>query len=684
MSWWEAVPTLGLAIVVFVVPGLALLIASGVRGLNLAALSVPTTATIVACGGVAFGVLRIPFNPLTILALTLVLVCVALGARVLIRRRQLAAAGAGLHDSASEAVREANPRLLRWLIPLAVAVPAIIIAARYMNGFGTPESFSETFDNIYHLNAIRYIAETQSANSLSIGNLTDSSKALYPVGMHAMVALVYMMGAPSIMVALNWSTIIFAALVWPISCIFLMSRIIGFRPFGLLTAGVLSAGFSSFPYLMVAFGILYPNHAALTMLPAVLGLLIEATNITSEKLRIHIPAFLALLVTVPGLSLTHPSALVALLMFGCPVALALLLRILKRARARELSVRQLVLWLGLIAAYFVVTLGLWIVARPPASAASWAPIQSNADAVGEVLTSAPMGTTVAWILFLLTLAGLYTIARNFRTMWWILLMYVIAATLFLIVSAWPPGQFRFFMTGVWYSDSNRFAAMLPMATLPIVVIGAEAIILKVIEWGRGLKTSQASLEAAGDPVGAPLARLVQKLSPRTLTAVSTVLLVVLGVATQGGSLAPVQEKLTTTFLTKSDTSLVNSDELALLKQLDQLVPEGDMIVGNPRTGASLAFAFSGRRVVAPHILGARSDDERLLMDHWSEAAYNVAVCPVIKEKRAYWGLDFADAEMVPRSEPLEGTRDLADDSAPGVKLVKAVGSARLFKMTACG
>ncbi|MGW9414312.1 DUF6541 family protein [Arthrobacter cupressi] len=682
MSWWETLPTLGIAILVFFVPGLALLWTAGVRGAGLAVLAVPVTTTVVASAGIIFGFVRIPFNPLTVVALTIVLVALVTAVRALLRRRGAAHSRLELPDP-DRGVYPRTP-VNKAIVLLAVLVPAVIIGARYMAGFGTPESFSETFDNVYHLNAVRYIADTQSANTLTLGNLTETSKGLYPAGMHALLALVLMSGGQAITVAVNWGSILYAAVVWPLASLFLVTRIVGSRPLTLLGAGVLSAGFSSFPYLMVAFGILYPNHAALTMLPVVLALTIEASGIRSGQLKLNGHAIVLLVATVPGVALTHPSAFVALLVFASPAIVGVYVRAVARRYRGELSSRAFLLWTLAAVVYAVGTLGVWIVARPPQSAASWAPFQTNAQALGEILGSAPMGTTVAWIIFLLTIAGLYVIARRFRKHWWSLGMFGIAAVLYLIVSAWPIGTFRYFMTGVWYSDSNRFAAMLPLVTLPVAALGLDWIIGRLGPLLSHWATAAHDGPARRSPLQ-PLRGLAARLQgPTASSAAAAAAVLVVGIAGQGGTLANVQQRLSTTFETRTDSSLVTVDELTLMKQLAGIVPESDMIVGNPRTGASMAYAFSGRHVIAPHILGARSDSERLLMEHWSEAAYNPTVCPVIKEKRAYWALDFADQEMTPRGEPLEGTRDLADDSAPGVELVKEVGKARLFRVTACG
>lgn len=685
MTWWETLPTFAATLLVYLLPGLLILAAAGVRRLNLAALAAPVSASVAGSSAVVLPYLRLPFNPGTYFAITGLLAALVLTVRHLLRLRRertgITAAHWALEANDRLSATDTGLWVSRFAIPVAVLFPAMVISARYVAGFGSPESFSETFDNIYHLNAVRHIAETQNGSTLTLGNLTEASRGLYPAAMHDSMALVLMLGAPSVMVAVNVGTIITGAVVWPLACIFLISRVVGYRPMPLLAAGVLSAGFSAFPYLMVAYGVLYPNHAALALLPAVLGLAIEALGMSRSMGRSWMPPGLALLATLPGLALSHPSAFVALLGFSSPVVLAACVRAVVSARTGFSTRSSAQKWLAFTLAYAVVTVAVWTGVRPDLSSAGWTSFQTNARALGEILGSAPMGTTTAWLLLVLTVIGLYVVARHFRRLWWIGGMYAVGGLLFLIVSSWTGGPFRDFLTGVWYRDSYRLAALLPIVTLPIVVLGAEWIVWRV-RWLAGALMSQPANGTSPLPQAA--SRLLAKFPGSTGAAAGCVVLLILGVGVQGGSLSGVQNRIHTVFSTTDGSGFVSTDEVALFNEVAGLVPASDVIVGNPRTGAALVYAFSGRRTVAPHIFGIRTDQEQLLLDHWSEAAYNPRVCPAIHDQRAYWALDLGDTEITPRAEPLLGVRDLADDSAPGVELVKAVGKARLFRVTACG
>ncbi|PPB50779.1 hypothetical protein C4K88_02590 [Arthrobacter pityocampae] len=688
MSWWATAPAFASTVLVFFGPGLLVLAAAGVRRLSLAALSAPLSMTIGSCLAVVLPFVGVAFNPVSYLVFTLCLAAAALLARRLLLRNDSAGLAPvrrfgdlALVDNQAMP-REGLPRwITRLLVPVAVAFPAVIIGGRYIAGFGAPENFSQTFDNVYHLNAIKHIAETQNGSALSLGNLTEASQAFYPAAMHDLMALVVMMTGTSVPVAVNVGTIVLGALVWPLSCVFLISRVIGYRPIPLLAAGVLCAGMSGFPYMMVAFGVLYPNHAAIALLPAALGLVVEALGMTPGRRRsFSVSAGLLAVAVVPGLALAHPSTLLALLAFAGPVVAARAVREFQGRRGGTGERSRPVLWGILFVLYAGVTLVAWLKVRPSLAFAPWTPFQTNARAIGEVLGSAPMGATTAWVLLILTVAGIYVAARQFRDMWWILMMFVIGGVLYMIVSSWSLGWFRTFMTGVWYNDSFRLAALLPVVTLPLAVLGAE--------WLTGLLRRIGKPRTAEEPAGgagtSPVARTRRAVSGITsspITAAAVVL--VLGVGTQGGTLSGVQTRMEEVFALEEESPLLTTDELALLQRVPDLVPADGVIVGNPRTGASLVYALADRRTVAPHIFGDRTDAEQTLLDHWDEAGYNVSVCDDITREGALWALDFGDQEIVPGDEPYIGLRALEDGSAPGISLVAEEGDARLYRVDAC-
>ncbi|MDQ0849543.1 hypothetical protein QFZ65_001481 [Arthrobacter sp. B3I9] len=685
MTWWQTGPTLAGTILIFFGPGLAILAAAGVRRLNLVCLAAPVSFSMASVLGIVLRILGLPYNPATYLLASAVAAAVALTLRSVLLRRT-APGGAPAEWGvlgANGAIPLASSRQKLWplVVAAAVAIPALIITARYVKGFGQPDNLSQTFDNVYHLNAIRHIASLHDGSSLTLGNLTESSTGFYPAAMHDLMALVFMFGGASVMEVVNIGTIVIGAVIWPLSCIFLVTRILGSQATAVLCAGVLSAGFSAFPYLMVAFGVLYPNHAAIAILPVALGLVIEVLGLARSRPSSFWPPLIALALVGPGLVLAHPSTFVALIAFSTPPLVARLLLSWRNYRRGKEAGRSTVLWASATVVYLVFGLVVWVFVRPSLAAAPWTPFQSNARALGEILASAPMGTTAAWVMLALTVLGLYVITRHLGRYWWVMGMYFVGGALYVIVSAWGVGDFRTFWTGVWYNDSFRLAALLPVVTLPIAVMGAQWLIWRIRAFSDYLVAAGHSNPEKLAPFARPVAA---RLPQVTGVAASVVLVLFLGLGAQGGTLSNVQQRLDTIFATTQNSYLLTSDEAALLQKVPDFVPESDLVVANPRTGGSLVYAVSDRRTLAPHIFGDRTPDEQYLLDHWDEAAYNSRVCPIVRDLNAYWALDFGDFEVVPGDEPFIGLRHLGEDSVPGIERVASVGKTSLFRVTACG
>jgi hypothetical protein len=679
MTWWQTLPTFAAAALIYFLPGLGILAAAGVRRLNLLALAAPVSTSVAACAAVVAPYLHLPYTPVVYFAISVVLTAGTASVRWWWTSRSN---GAG-HLANNGPLDTSD--LGRWTgmlaVPAGLAFAALVIAGRFMTGFGGPQNFSQTFDNVYHLNAVQHIAQTQNGSSLTLGNLTEASSYFYPAGMHDMMALLQMLTGSAVPVVVNVGTIVIGALVWPLGCMFLVSRLVGYRPVPIIAAAVLAAGFSAFPYLLVGFGVLYPNNAAIALLPVLLGLSVELLGMSRNLASSFLPPALAICATLPGMVLTHPSALVALMGFLVPVVLARLLNAILDGRAGKASKRRVLVWAAFSAGYLASVAVAWTVLRPGLGAAPWTPFQSNARAIGEILGSAPMGATVAWLMAVMTVIGLYVISRTMRQNWWLLGMFLVGAVLYMVVSSWTPGTFRTLLTGVWYNDSFRLAALLPVVTLPVAVLGAEWSVWRI----RGvLDYLSLPRTVSARASWRPSTRLANfRLSGTGRVVCVWLFLALLGVGAQGGTLSAMQERIHTVFSVTDNSDLVNEDELKVLQEVADKVPAGGVIVTNPLTGGSLSYALADRQSLAPHIFGERSEMEQLLLDHWDEAAYNKDVCPAIRKLNAYWALDFGTKTVIPTEDPFPGLADLAAGTAPDIKVLVASNDARLVRTTAC-
>ncbi|GAA1352283.1 DUF6541 family protein [Falsarthrobacter nasiphocae] len=678
MSWLNTIPYLvGLAAFLFL-PGVVILRASGVRGLGVAAFALPVTASVMGVFAVLLPFVGAAWNPVSFLICAAITAVLALLTRFVIALINTDISRPHSFETVDSPVVD-RLRRFRWgvdapvsLIYLAaVALPAFAIFYRYAHGFGNVERISQTFDNIYHLNAIRRIMDTGSGSSLTLGNLTAESAGFYPAAWHDMVAQTALLLHVSIPAAVNMTNIVIACLVWPLSLLFLITRITGPRLLPIVLTAALAPAFPAFPYLMVEFGVLYPNHLAIAILPAVIGAVLQILGMTQADTPTFWPGLVALVGSLPGMLLAHPSTLMALIAFVMPVMVTKLWWMYIDRRRSPADRRRFWAFLGLFVAYAVIGLICWVVLRPAASSSTWPPFQSPAQATGEVLAGTPMGLPGGTLMFILTTTGVLFLVLT-RRQRWVVGMFLMGAWLYVTSTSYPFGDVRTFFTGIWYNDSNRLAALLPVVSAPVVVLGGEFLIRWVTK-----RVMQSETYARLAATKAPW--LNQRL---IVSAVLAMLLVGAGaLQVQSGAMTAEQAKLNGRYYSGKESLLLSPDERALLDRLPEHVAEGDVVVGSPWTGASLVYAISDRQTLRPHIYGAVSPDAQYALEHWEEAPYNTAACSAVKNTRAFYALDFGPLEVHHGWHPIPGLSYL--EGAAGVELVDQQGAAKLYKMTGC-
>jgi hypothetical protein len=661
MSWWSVVPEFIMAVVILFGPGLLIGVSADLGRFAVAALSPGFSITVIAGSAILADFAGIPWSIVpVVLGTFLCVVGVLLISRGRLKTRPLSFRRRSAH---------ARTWQVTWsgTLPVSAAfvVAAATVGSRLVEAFGAPSAFSQTFDNVFHLNAIRYILDTGSGSALTVGAMTGGG--FYPTAWHDLVSLTIQMTDLPIPVAVNLVNVCIGALVWPLSCIFLARVVLGPTLAVTWVAAVLSAAFGAFPLLMVDFGVLYPNFLGISILPAALALGFQALGLGVAPGEGRALTLISLVLTLPGLALAHPSSVMALLAFLAPAALFRWWRSLReivrrRGRfSRSVGIQALVL----LASGFVAVV-LWMTVRPPKEAAIWPAVEGPNRAVFEVITSSAIGRPVSWAVMILALAGLGYLVRK-PGMWWLLGPYAVAGLLFVVAASFRSGRIRDFVTGIWYNDPPRLAALLPVAILPVAALGG----VELWKWGkrRAFRTakdwppSRRRLVLQGGGAG---------------------LLALLLVTTQQGNVEAAQTAAARKYRVDASSPLVSSDELALLERVDSHVPPGAVIVGNPWNGSSLAYALADRRVLQLHILGAIPPSAQLLYDRLRDATLDPAVCDAVRELKVGYVLDFGHREVNfedERSNVFTGLDDLAGSGA--AELIDSEGAARLFRITAC-
>ncbi|WP_236968264.1 DUF6541 family protein [Microbacterium aurantiacum] len=532
---------------------------------------------------------------------------------------------------------------------------AVAVSVQLMTAFGSPENISQTFDNIVHLNAIRLALDLGDASVVAIGSTSDI--AFYPNGWHSIVTLVAQLGGGSIPLAVNAANIAIFAIAWPVSALALGATLFAARPAALAVTAALTPGFAAFPLLLLDFGVLYPNATGYAVLPAGLA---AVWMLLTVRGRDRVRALLLLLVTCAAVGISHPNAFLALFALAFAVvitesALAAWAAKTRRARLAPLLV---------IVVMTVALVGLWRFGRTNAGMSVWGAWQSTAQAFGEAALIAPRGYPITIATSVLLLVGMIAIVR--RPVRWlrVALPFATAAFLFIVVSGIPTGTtLRDLITNPWYNDSYRLAAILPIAGIPVAVVGALVLLDAVSRIFHRRSWPE----------------LLRFLLVTGLTALLLLL------AATGPNVTAMIERAQGSYRLSDSSPLLTQDEQALIDRLDETVPDDAVIVVNPWTGGSLAYALGERDVLTRHVFSARSADEEFIDANLENIGSDPEVCTVVDRLDVEYVLDFG-SQNVWNNKAAGGERAGLNDLDPSDKLVLVDSQgddARLFQIVGC-
>lgn len=658
MTWLNALPAFAVAFLIAFGPGVVLAYFIGARRLPLLCLAPLLTVGIIGVAGIAAGAVGLRWNLLPLLLTT----AAASAAGWALRRFVL---------KATVSVQKPTPFRVWAGATIGIAFGAFLTGRRLMEVIGNPENFAQRFDNVFHLNAIRYILETGNASSLTLGGMAggEGGGAIYPSAWHSAAALIAQLSTSDVVVAENVFNIVIGAVVWPAALIFLVHQIIGPRPVALALTGVLAAGFTAFPISIMDFGPLYPNILSYALLPAAVALVVGLCRLGFDRREDKTMLWMALAVALPALALSQTNGLLSLVAFSLPLGLWVAGCGLLGLRGRAFRPRQALIIIGATVVGLLVFALVWRVLRPLVDYDGWAPFTSQTGAVGEVILNAPIGRPAAWAVSILALIGLQRVLRHSRELW-IALCWLVPVILYITTASAPKGFWRMLLTGGWYQDSYRLAALLPIFTVVLAIIGILFLwdALKAPMTRAAIKTNGA---------------LSHKHPAAVPAALATLFILAATITTQTGTMRGITEEASRAYVMDATSPIVNSDELAVIKRLPKTVPEDATIAVNPWNGGSLAYALTGRKVSIYHMFSTNDPELTAINEDIGDALPGSYVCSIAKARNVDYILDFGSTYLAnaAAAKGFGGVVDVKD--SPSVKVVDSQGAARLLKVVSC-
>ncbi|APU12233.1 MULTISPECIES: DUF6541 family protein [Actinoalloteichus] len=662
MSWLEAVPTALIALGWLLAPGLLLAYAAGFRGIPAWGAAPLGSLALIGTIAVAAGAAGITWGPLVVAGGTILASIVAVVIRLLLARRRPA-----------PLATENDPRSVRIAavvgILLAVPIGAVTVAV----GMGSPDRLVQSFDAVFHLNAITFILEDGNASTLAVGGTTDPNGdgGFYPAVFHALAALVEPFTSVGVVTAANITAAVIALIAWPLSCLLLVRVVTGPSMPAMALTGLISMGFASFPWNLLGFGVIWPNLAGLAVLPAGLAAVVALTGLIERVTLGRGQAVLLLLAALAGGGLAHPNSVFSLIALSiAPVAIA----ILRRARVL-MTAKRYVLACAVVIVPLALALTGWAVFRSTAmyaelSSHDWPAYETPAQAFGEVLFGGLAGRSATWLLSAIVIVGLVSAWRS-GVHRWLVYSHVITAVLYMFAAALDT-DLSMLLTAVWYNDAHRLAAMVPITSVPLALLGLISIATAIRKAAADHQWSSRGAVGRLTSTGGPV----------------TLLLGVLLVILTGGMYARDHPHLIARLYPEGvpdpAMNLVNAEERRFFEEVAAIVPSDATVANQPWDGSALLWATEGRRVLYPHLVFEWSEDQEYLAAHLADVGEDPRACQAVQDQGVEYLIKGSPDYFWPwdsRQANYPGI-DNAPES-PGFELVAEDGDLQLYRITAC-
>ena len=716
-TWLPALAPAVVATILLVVPGLIVNLGLGARGFDALGL-----APLTSLGVLAIGTLMVPAIVgrwgVTAFAVSLVIVTVVTVAG---RNAITWWTGRGVPDRPEPSIPLVWRVVLgygpseRWWVPrrrtiwwlAAVALAAGLVAVNFILGVRDPNLPSQTIDAGFHYNSVLSVIRSGFPDGMHLGaSAGAAATAWYPPLWADLTAMVSSLTGVNVAVGANAVGWAIGGVVWPLSMVWLSSRILPHaRLLTIAAIGLCCGAIALFPYLLLSYGVLWPNVLSYAALPAAIALTlmvlrlmprsphaqddissagVAADGATLDEVEaaavrrglaigpvlswwtVLSVGFLGCL----GLFFAHPGALFALGIWAFVGAVMLSARLV--ASSRALGPRQLRRSLRLLLLGWTVAAGLWAAMSldPQLDQVrhfKWAPLMTMNQAMGEGLTLSTLTTHGQWALGIATLWGFYRLLRVPRLRW-LLVSHVFLIFLYMLdagSSTWVARE----LTGFFYNDAQRIAALLPMTAVPLAALGitsgADAL---------GRFVGRISSEVFGRPLS----------TRRALGIACVAILAVAAFTDSNHGIGQGAEVLQDRYANQNfKNHMVTPDEQALYAKLATQIPAGETVLGSPFTGAQFSPIWSGHQATIPHFTSNPPSDIALISIDFKSFMTDPAVCAALKRLRVGAVVDDFDRFWPGdiRQPDYAGLVDL--NNTPGLTPIGHGASTTIYRVGAC-
>lgn len=687
--WFSALPQVLAVLAVLYVPGYLIFRAAGLRAVLSVAAAPAASSALVGASAVVLAFVHLPLNLPSIAVITLAVAGITRFIAVRCHQ-QPKFFHSDLRDFwRTHALREYLPEFFMIL----ATIIALIIPYWFVNNPFFP---LQNWDSMFHYNAVSLVESTHESSFL--GSLTplyglNTTAVLYPAGWHALVSLA---ATPATVVPTVNAFAMLDALVWTLG-MWALALALGFNFQHRLSTLLMVILMLHFPTFLHTISPPLPYVFMVSALPGFLALVAHAVKSTPGWRKSHpffaVFVWIGITLILGAGTLTYPGIITTTgLLLLVPVCWGLF-RLWKRMSHQQRLIASLTLLIVILAA--VVSLYLVDTARERLlamfTAYRFKPTPFNSFMLMKTLTSY---TSINWtygrntailtfgIQIIVAFFALVGIAKIFwdRKNRWIVFSWLLVSAV-VLTSMLHTGPLMW-LAGLWYTSTYRIMAF---QLIPLGLIGATAmvwlyngIVSPTVKPSRFISPVLTRLQQSVAKLRVSLALPFRKGSVRvTCVCVGVALVCALTAVPRSAMVArtlPGHEK---------KTPALSLRELEMISQLDKVIPEDALVLGNPNNGSAYIQAVARRRVVFPQMYVRESDwEERYLAKNFDRINEDKTVCEILNRYNIrYFYDDSSSGDYGDKALDMPGLSRV--DTSTGFNQIAQGGTATVFEITAC-
>ena len=463
---------------------------------------------------------------------------------------------------------------------ISIIICSVIGAVLYIVPLNGLDSVAMTYDNVAHFGTVQSFAQSGewsvfefsrylSSESAKISPFMDSG-GYYPGAWHIISAATIMLSGASVAVATNAVNYIIVAVIYPLSVFGMMSSITSPSARVAYIAPVASLFVASMPWALANLWPLYPNLLSMALLPAAIALFIAASskNVAFyDRVRYFLMFFAALLTFV----FVQPNSCFSIGVYLVPYCIYIILRSdFKRAK-RDGHIK--LLKAALILAFCALAACTWLVFYQSSFMTGvvnffWPPLYGIKEGILSIITLRLISASPQPILILLVLVGLFSTLRN-NDVRWTAVSILIMSSLYIVSVSFGDCPAKHLLTGFWYTDPYRVAAMLGFSLVVPVSFGIEHV-FPSLYMGDSLQSRSMILLLDG----------------------TAILVLCLALQAYPGKALRLMADNRYLLNQQHNQSMYSSDEQEFILKAMQVIPQGEFAINQPYDGSLFAYGLN--------------------------------------------------------------------------------------------